>query len=310
MLTIPSKGFQRSVDVHNVDRAICSDWFEASVLFKDESISGADVVDLLRENEVYESQDFAWELVNDIFGRVQQRSRFLGDGYPFELRRATRLQRRGSWEEYAPYSFCLALSLAPIFPEWARRFGTDYTEQGELFESLTAESIRASLAGWQTYPTGWTRTAPRKLSEVVSKVASLLGEATGELVRWSRAKANEAGLDILCYRPFPDGRVGVPAYLVQCASGAKWDDKLRTPDLQIWTKIVIFASEPKKALSTPFALTEDTFTYSCNIVNGLLLDRHRLLAPGQPSKNWVSAELENRLIAWTQPRIAVLSTLT
>lgn len=309
MLALPARGFNRSVNIHNVELGACCDWLEASVLFADDDLGGADIVDILRENEIYSEQSFAWELVNDAFSVIQKRGRIIGEGYPVGLRGPTRLGKRDSWELYPAYAFCLVLSLPTSYPAWTRMFGPNFTEQGELFEALTAESIQASLTGWAVYRTGWTRSAPSRLSSVVGEVASLLGEATGDLVRWSRRKANEAGLDLVCFRPFPDGRVGVPTYLFQCASGNDWRKKMKQPDLDIWTKIITFASHPKKAFSIPFALSDEEYLYGCAVVNGLLLDRHRLLAPGRITRNWLSADLASRLIAWARPRIVQLPYL-
>lgn len=220
------------------------------------------------------------------------------------------MSAQDAWEQFPAYSFCLALSLPGSYPEWARNFGQDYNEQGELFEALTAESVRGTLTGWVVHPTGWTRTTPTRLAEVVARLASLLGEATGDLAHWTQQKANEAGLDLLCFRPFPDGRVGVPVYMFQCASGADWKKKLKSPDLRVWTKIITFASDPKKAFAMPFALSEKDFTYNTNLVDGLLLDRHRLLSPGLERRDWVPSDLATRLVAWTDPRIQQLPMLT
>ena len=45
----------------------------------------------------------------------------------------------------------------------------------------------------------------------------------------------------------------------QCASGANWDKKLKTPDLQIWQKIISFTTIPKRGFSLPFALLKNEF---------------------------------------------------
>jgi hypothetical protein len=137
----------------------------------------------------------------------------------------------------------------------------------------------------------------------VKEIANMLGEATGEVRRWTRDTAKEAGLDLLCFLPFPDRRVGVPVYLTQCASGGDWEGKLNTPNLNIWTKVIIFVSRPKKAFSMPFALDSENFIRHCNVVNGLLLDRHRLLAPGINKRDWVSDKLAGELVAWITPRV-------
>jgi len=310
MLGLPEKGLHRSVNVHNVDFGIFCDWLEASALFLAEDVPGADIIDLLRENEVYRDQSFAWDLLNDAFATVRLRSHLLGNGYPIRVSTGTRIVGVDDWREFPAYAFCLALSLPSVYPSWARAFGNNFTQQGELFEALTAESMSHSFCGWRVHPTGWTRTTPSKLSKVVSDVAALLGEVTGELRRWTSSSAKEAGLDLLCFRPFPDNRVGIPVYLIQCASGADWKAKLKTPDIRLWTKIITFAADPKKALSMPYALDESDFTQHTNIVDGLLLDRHRLLSPGLNEKEWITSDLASKLNNWTASRISSLPTIS
>jgi len=41
-------------------------------------------------------------------------------------------------------------------------------------------------------------------------------------------------------------------------------------------------------------------------VEGLLLDRYRLLGASQFNKHWISDEIEDRIIAWLEPRIEKL----
>ena len=308
MLVLPTIGFSRSISAHNVDMAICCDWLEASTLFTHRPVIKSEIVDLLKEAQVYRDQEFAWTFLSDVWSHLERRMRLLGQGYPFTTT-GSRLERKGAWSDFAPYSFCLTLSLARCFPTWARRFGADYTLQGELFEALTAESVSKSFAGWSVHPTGWTRGHPSKLGEIVEEVASLLGESPGDLRMWASPGAHEQSLDLLCYRAFTDRRVGVPTFLFQCASGRDWEDKLHTPDLRLWTKAIIFAAEPKKAFSVPLALSNDDFRQSCNRVNGLLLDRHRLLAPGERDRDWISEHLSKKLVKWMRPRIKELLKL-
>ena len=96
----------------------------------------------------------------------------------------------------------------------------------------------------------------------------------------------------LFYRPFPDNRVGVPVYLMQCASGENWVHKLHEPDLNVWTKIILFAATPSKAIAIPFVLLDKEFKQRCNRVNGMLLDRYRLLAAVNHNGKWVPNFLE------------------
>jgi len=305
VLALPTKGISRSVEKHNVKLDVFCDWIEGSILFSDEELSSTDIIDVLLEGLIYDDQSFAAELVADAWAELQRRETWIRVGPAFSVKHR-RIKRMRSWQDNPAHSFCVLLSLSVWYRNWYRQFGRDYTEQGELFELLTKESLEYQFSDWKIHHTGWSRTNTIKLSEVVSDIADRLGEARGQLEPWASPNANEAGLDLVCYRPFPDSRVGIPVYLLQCASGGDWEEKLHTPELKVWTKIIQFAAEPRKAFATPFSFLDDAFTRICNLVDGMLLDRCRLLAACHYRENWVSQSLKDRIIAWAQPRIAAL----
>ncbi|MGB9486538.1 MAG: hypothetical protein WCD04_10560 [Terriglobia bacterium] len=306
MLAVPSVGMAVSTNTHNVDVGVLCDWIEASVLFLDEAhLSDTVVVDILKEEEIYRSQEFAWEIVEEAWSQLEDRQKWIGKASPITVE-SLRLIRHRDWQQAPAHSFYLALTLAGFYPKWARRFGRNFTVQGELFEKLTKESVELLFPGWVVYPTGWARTHAKKIPAIVEEVANLLSESKGDIKRWVGLHANEAGLDLLCYRPFPDGRVGIPVYLMQCASGADWVEKLHTPNIEIWRQIVQFAARPGKAFAMPFALTHDEFPSKCLAVNGLTLDRYRLLSSGRDNPDWVPADLTHDIVAWLEPRLATL----
>ena len=305
MVGLPTVGFAYSATQHNVELDALCDWVEGTVLFHGDELSASDVVDLLRENEMYSSQELAWEMVSNAWRELRRRIGWLGTGGALVLN-GKRLARKHDWQVSPSHAFCLCLSYAKWYPKWALSFGSDYTEQGELFESLTIESLKLHFPRWDVHSTGWSRSHSKKLGSVVQTVASLLGEPTGQIERWTKASANEAGLDILCFFGFGDSRAGSPVLLVQCASGRHYEGKLHTPSLRVWERIVTFTTSPSKAFSTPFALTDGEFTRVANLVNGLLLDRYRLLAPARLMAQWESAELSELLVKWVEPRIAKL----
>lgn len=306
MLTLPTRGISRSIKKHNVELDVFCDWIEGSVLFVDEELSSSDIVDALREDNVYESQDMAAEMVGNAWTELKRRAQCMEPGVAFTIEGRRISRQFASWEETPAQSFCLVLSLAKWYRDWANAFGSDYTEQGSLFEDLTKESLERLFGGWTIHQTGWARTRVNNLRAVVEDVGRHLGETLGEIERWTRPRAKEAGLDILCYRPFPDKRAGIPVYLMQCASGGDWEGKLHTPKLSTWNKVITFTIPPQKAFATPFAFLEDDFRINSNSVEGMLLDRCRLLSVDAGEADWVSASLGARIIAWAAPRIASL----
>ena len=307
MLAVPRRGFAQN----NVRLDALCDWLEGGVLFQTESqISASDVVDLLVEGNIYARQGLAWNRVEEAWSELRERKRLLENGYPIDIRN-THLRRKTRWQDVPAHSFCLALSFAEWYPDWANSFGRDHREQGELFEILAEESLKRSFGEWEVYRTGWSTTNSNQLSVVVQKVATWLGEPpTGTIKRWTKPAAKEAGLDLLCFRPMPDRKPGIPIYLVQCASGVPsnplWEHKLKTPDVGLWCKLVDFAVSPRRAFATPFAFHDDDFVRYCRAVEGMFLDRFRILAPARERDTWLSQAITRRLIRWTRPRIRQL----
>jgi len=306
MLAIPTKGFARSVREHNVHLDVLCDWIEGSILFGDNELSLIDIADVLIEEEIYVTEDFAREGVVNAWAELQRRLSWIGNGCAFTMDKRW-IRRRAQWRDAPAYTFCILLSLAPSYDWWASEFGRDYTDQGDLFELLTKESLEAQYGStWIVHQTGWTRTNTASLGQVVEKVAACLGEVKGRLELWNDPNAKEMGLDLLWYRPFPDNRVGIPVYLVQCASGANWKPKLHTPNLKVWRSLIQFTTTPQRAFSAPFSFSDKVFAQNCVIVDGVLLDRCRLLGASRYNDAWVSPSLRDRLIAWIEPRAEVL----
>jgi hypothetical protein len=305
MLQLPTTGISRSVARHNVELDAFCDWIEGNILFDEEELSSTDVVDALCEDMIYDSQDMASEMVGNAWTELKRRQGCVGARCPFAVKGA-RVTRRSAWRAHPAHAFCVLLAYSKWHREWASDFGHDYTEQGELFELLTRQSVEAQFSGWLIHQTGWSRTNAVKLAAVVSQVTERLGETPGDVRRWGDPHANESGLDLLCYRPFTDNRIGIPVYLMQCASGINWKEKMKTPDLDLWTKIVDFGARPRRAFATPFAFVDSEFIRNCGKVDGMLLDRYRLLAAATHKENWLSTALKRRIIAWAKPRIAAL----
>jgi hypothetical protein len=309
MLATPTYGFGRSVNTYNVSLDVLADWIEANLLFGDEDqLSDSSLIDVLCEEKICDERSMAADIIGNGWTELRRRQRCIGNAWPISIA-SGRITRTQLWQDIPAHSFCILLAFSKWYRRWAKKFGSDYTEQGELFENLTQRSLETQFRGWKVHSTGWTRTHAKKLGNVVKTVSSLLGESEGTLERWTKPSANDAGLDLVLYRPFNDSRVGIPVYLFQCASGGDWDGKLHTPRLEIWTRIIDFVAKPKKAFATPFSFLDSEFIRNCNLVDGLLFDRYRLLAAGHENPQWLSHAFRDRLIAWCRPRISSLPSL-
>ncbi len=296
MLPLPSKGVRTSINAHNCRRDVLADWIEGSALFEGTRVSRSDVRDALLEHEVYREQDFASAFVDDLW--IELRRRIDRGGLTTLAIDTNGVEAAQAWQESSAHAFCLTLSLK----DWYSLTEESYIEQGELFEKLTENSLTAR--GWRLLRTGWSSTHVNKLTATVEQISSHLAEpVSGGIGRWTRPDAKDAGLDLICDRPFPDGRGGRPLYFVQCASGANWREKLRTPDLRLWDKLIDFTNRPALGFAIPYALPDDEFRQTANSVNGLVLDRLRLVGVPADAGDWVTTALGAEINAWLAPRI-------
>ncbi len=295
---------------HQSDLTIFTDWLEGSLLFgRDDSLSIAEIKDTLTDEHIYDDQDKASELLTDVWTEVKRRKKVLGTSYPISCE-ASKLVRIAPWRESPAYSFCLVLSYSERYPEWRKSFGNNFTEQGLLFEEVTALALRNELSQWTSHTTGWSRTQTQHIIDSVEMVRGLLNEKEGRLDLIPDLNTiKDAGLDLVLWRPFADGRIGFPLYLVQCASGANWEEKRNQPDINLWRTMIEFAAMPKKALAIPYAISDMEFWMSCRRMDGMLLDRLRLLSGGRRSPNWITRDVKRRLVAWMRPRIKDLPML-
>lgn len=306
MLTIPNNGFTRSVNTNRMKVEVVCDWLEGSVLFEQEEISTTDVADILMENQLCTSDIIAEEIVDGVWNELRRRIRWTNRTYSMEIE-GRFVRPIKTWDIAIAQTFCLLLSLAPNYSWWTEEFGRSYVDQGELFELLTKASLEAQLDDkWTIIQTGWTRSNALGLSTVVSQIAEKLHESPRELPPWINSHSKELGLDLLCVREFSDNRSGIPVYMFQCASGEDWTDKRFTPKLGRWKKIIDFYSYPVRGMAIPFCVSDNDFLSSCLDIEGLLLERCRLLSATAYNPDWLSDELIDRLQEWCKPRLEKL----
>lgn len=304
ILSLPEHGFQVSKTKHNVDRSIVCDWVEASVLFSNDPVSMNDVVDVLQEENVYSDQDFATELVEETWANIERRQRWLGDSRVVMIADGTdRFVATRAWQESPAHSFCLAVSLRDLYSKWSESAG-DYIAQGALFEQITAAALQQ--LGWEAERTGWSgRDGNLSSDDLIARIAERVNESpTGNS---APADTKDVGLDLVCFKPFGDFRGGYPVYLVQCASGANWRRKLRSPALTTWQHLISFSALPQRGIAVAQAFpTDDRFREHRISAEGIFWDRYRLLAAGSKRIDWLPVKLTGEVISWLGPRIATL----
>lgn len=160
-------------------------------------------------------------LAEDAFSAIEERKLAckIEGAYPFEIdNRSIQLRRDGLKSAYA---FFLMLG------EFGQKKGVKRATK--IFEHMCATATRAYLGpNTSTAVFGFPRDVPnlgKGFKKAVNDLCFLLSE--GVQCRHSDKVRDEkdAGLDVVAWRSFPDGRVGKLIAFGQCATGDDWTSK-------------------------------------------------------------------------------------
>ena len=114
-------------------------------------------------------------------------------------------------------------------------------------------------------------------------------------------------MDLVCYRPFSDGREALPVFFLQCASGKNWRDKVHSPSATSWAKWLNAAVQPSTGIVAPFVIDDVELRQSALEGQTIVFDRVRIVGALQEDNILVLDDiLLNELIDWMSPRVADL----
>lgn len=266
-----------------------------------------EVRDFLCDNGYYQDQMFAMAFVDLLWAELRRRTQWTS-AFPVFTLDQNKIEPAMSWQDAIGYSFCLMLTFLQRYSrkQHKKLHGASYVRQGELFERFSEESL--SSLGWKSLRTGWASgISNSRFKSLIDRVSKELNEDwVNKPAIALFKKAKDEGLDLVVHRPFTDGRWGRPYFLVQCASGGDWENKLHTPDLDVWKALVSFTTGPKRGFCFPLALGDDEFRMSCVKCSGMLLDRYRLVSSGTGVASGLSSALLSDLQSWLDPRVKAL----
>ena len=281
-----------------------ADWIEASVLFSGERVSKADVRDYFYEENTFR-RETTDEVVDNIWSELDRRQRLFRDTFPVALK-GQRIERRLNWVQCPAYAFCLLVSYSKSNKEWMHSGCHDYQEQGVLFEHVTADALRETLNTWEVDRLGWCAEDPKKLCSHIHAICTKLGELKGH--EGPRSADKDGGVDVMCYRSFPDCRGNYPVFFVQCSTGVDWINKRGQNALNLWTNWINFRAPQllSRVFAVPFSLCDDAFVQTQMRVNGLILDRIRLFSSVRPEREWLAAGTRQRIDDWMKVKLETL----
>ena len=172
-------------------------------------------------------------------------------------------------------------------------------------ERITAVALRRLYGeGTRSLRFGWPSDVgrPREFPDAVRWLAQQMGVPPGSAYRPPHRK--DGGVDVVSWRPFPDGRSGFPVLLCQCTLEKDYAHKAADIDLRVWSGWLALDTDPATALalSEVVAAGEEWNSLAARTV---VLDRIRLAAlVGPPSDH----RLLMPALEWTTAALSLLRT--
>lgn len=117
---------------------------------------------------------------------------------------------------------------------------------------------------------------------------------------------SDAGVDVVIWWRFADGRAGSPVLLAQCTVQIEWSEKAKDISIDLWRSWIDFETvPPQRALVIPFAVSRTLAQWANRTITaGVVIDRLRLLellnelpaeeleqVPDAATRAWVATEL-------------------
>lgn len=270
-------------------REAIADWIETTLLIRDGVQLGVGALQEMGSTEVGAGPP-QLELA---LGVMRRRSELLGSGYPFEVRDwAVRAVSDAATTPYA--------ALVLVTPGGAARqivHAVPSSETAVVFERITERAVARLWGGeGRAMRFGWPSEVgrPPEFPLAVPWLAAKLGLQAGVGYRPPRRK--DGGVDVVGWRPFPDGRSGFPIVLVQCTLQSDILAKSRDVDARLWASWLVMDEEPATALAVPQTIPAGVL-WDELALNGAVFERMRLTGltaagsfiPGL--EDWVSSTL-------------------
>lgn len=301
MVSIPNEGGVTD------DTNLACDWIEVSCWNYGEAVSKDKVKDMLIEGLVVGDESAAELSVSNFWMELQRRERVYSTAYPFILE-SEKIELNTDCTNCNSYVFFLILSLARHKSKKWHDGNVSYQEQGSLFEHIVRHALSATFKGWDTWISGWGADNPARWSQIVDQVCQKIGAQKSEdYDLWDTPNSKERGMDILLYKRFEDSRPGMPCYLIQCASGKHWPNKLAEPELEIWKSSIDFFCEPNKSFCCPYMMSDNEFKRTAiRLKPGFMIDRERLMISLKNQRTRLAEDIENRIENWIFEKLELI----
>jgi hypothetical protein len=201
---------------------------------------------------------------------MNRRADLLRSQYPFDVK-GVGLVRRPNASDMPYVSLLLATPGSPLLTWDDKRTA----QTAEAFENMVVPAVRCMLGGNAeslrfAFPSGGR---PPEFPGAILWLARKMGLRPGNGYRPPRRK--DGGVDIVAWRPFPDGRPGFPIALVQATIEQRFVHKASDVDLRIWAGWLRLDVDPMSILAIPRTVPNDE-SWNEASTRAVVLERIRL----------------------------------
>ena len=240
-----------------------ADWVEFVTLSRTSAFKRGDLKSAIGQEDL-ESADV---LEEETWFELQQRADVFGGQWPLRLIGNRLDRRRPSPVALGLYRFLCLLGFASLEPEDRKVF-----EQvvSALVEPLTGQ---AALNIGHPASHGMDPSFRNRVRLYAEQSGLLEAEIKGPLL----ADDKDLGVDVVTWLPFHDGRGAYLHFLVQCATGPRWTDKLHDIEVDVWRGHINWGVAPVRVFALPSVVSQPGAKWVRTAQKGgLILDRPRL----------------------------------
>lgn len=236
---------------------------------EDEHLSQSELSGMFAVGRQPADEDFAFA-----FAEIERRGREFGKHYPFSLDgRGVRIDRAG---EFQLYALLLLLSMRGTEFRRAARYG----DADSLFDAVVREAFRAHQgARAKALIFAWPPRSgrPTDFPKAVSWAAEQMGVSLRNFDSIP-SHYQDAGVDVIVWKPFTDSRTGFPIFLVQ--NTIKQDFRMKPRDVSAvrWHTWLAVGAQPSVGFAIPFVVPlGDNWWHDITNEVSVTMDRGRLL---------------------------------
>jgi hypothetical protein len=309
------------------DFSVMADWVELSVLTANpaeidrdsvgESLDSAGLLGLQDgglfegdltwlDEDVFTPEDESDRYTEILWAELLRRSADSGHAYPFDVSAVDIRLKTDSWRDYPGYMLLLLLDHGRSYAGVDVSM-TPNSSQGRLLEKV----VEAAAAGVFKGPTqrfGWPREPdwPTGIVDRIGKLAELLDLLPeGNVDEKTTPDDKDKGLDVVASLALGAGPDSTAWFLVQCACGENWRDKVGEPSLGDWQDLFVWKGRLVKALAVPWRLVKPwDVNRTGRKFEAVVLERDRL-SRGRPDSS-LHDDVKSEIVAWCEPRISAL----